>query len=110
NQSDDLLCLPHCRIERLEYQVRTALRVLGPLRGRALLSDEEGLGKTIEAGLVIKELLTRGMVKRFLVLTVPSLVDQWEEELSDKFGLAAVTTNHNAARNDPQNFWRENTG
>src|SRR5207245_7131083 len=87
NQSDDLLCLPHCRIERLDYQVRTALRVLGPLRGRALLSDEVGLGKTIEAGLVVKELLTRGMVKRFLVLTVPSLVDQWQEELKDKFGL-----------------------
>ena len=98
NQSDDLLCLPHCRIERLEYQTRAALRVLGPLRGRALLSDEVGLGKTIEAGLVIKELLTRGMVKRFLVLTVPSLVDQWEEELSDKFGLTAATTNAAAAR------------
>jgi len=57
-QSDNLLCLPHCRIERLEYQLRTALRVLGPLRGRALLSDEVGLGKTIEAGLVTKELVT----------------------------------------------------
>jgi SNF2 family DNA or RNA helicase len=110
NQSDDLLCLPHCRIERLEYQIRTALRVLGPLRGRALLSDEVGLGKTIEAGLVIKELLTRGMVKRFLVLTVPSLVDQWEEELADKFGLATVTTNHAGSRGDPQQFWRENAG
>ncbi len=110
NQSDDLLCLPHCRIERLEYQTRAALRVLGPLRGRALLSDEVGLGKTIEAGLVIKELLTRGMVKRFLVLTVPSLVDQWEEELSDKFGLAAVTTNQAVARGDPQKFWRESAG
>lgn len=108
NQSDDLLCLPHCRVERLEYQVRTALRVLGPLRGRALLSDEVGLGKTIEAGLVLKELLTRGMVKRFLVLTVPSLVDQWEEELSDKFGLATATTNHPAARGDAQKFWCEN--
>ena len=110
NQSDDLLCLPHCRIEKLEYQVRTALRVLGPLRGRALLSDEVGLGKTIEAGLVLKELLTRGMVKRFLVLTVPSLVDQWEEELADKFGLTTATTNHAAARDDTQKFWRENTG
>jgi len=110
NQSDDLLCLPHCRIERLEYQIRTALRVLGPLRGRALLSDEVGLGKTIEAGLVIKELLTRGMVKRFLVLTMPSLVDQWEEELADKFGLATVTTNQAGSRGDPQKFWRENPG
>ena len=107
NQSDDLLCLPYCRLERLEYQLRTALRVLGPLRGRALLSDEVGLGKTIEAGLVLKELLTRGMVKRFLVLTVPSLVDQWEEELNDKFGLVTVTTNHAAARGDAEKFWRE---
>jgi hypothetical protein len=109
NQSDDLLCLPHCRIERLDYQIRTALRVLGPLRGRALLSDEVGLGKTIEAGLVLKELLTRGMVKRFLVLTVPSLVDQWEEELNDKFGLATATTNQPAAR-EPETFWREHGG
>ena len=110
NQSDDLLCLPHCRLERLEYQLRTALRVLGPLRGRALLSDEVGLGKTIEAGLVLKELLMRGMVRRFLVLTVPSLVDQWAEELSDKFGLATATTNDEAARGDPRTFWRDQAG
>ncbi len=109
NQSDDLLCLPNCRIERLEYQIRAALRVLGPLRGRALLSDEVGLGKTIEAGLIIKELLTRGMAHRFLVLTLPSLVDQWAEELGDKFGLATVTTNDPAARSDPEQFWRGNT-
>ncbi|MSU48484.1 MAG: DEAD/DEAH box helicase [Opitutus sp.] len=110
NQSDDLLCLPNCRIQRLEYQVRTALRVLGPLRGRALLSDEVGLGKTIEAGLVLKELLTRGMVKRFLVLTLPSLVDQWAEELNDKFSLTTVTTNQPGAREDAPQFWRESPG
>jgi SNF2 family DNA or RNA helicase len=110
NQSDDLLALPHCHIQRLDYQIRTALRVLGPLRGRALLSDEVGLGKTIEAGLVLKELLTRGLVKRFLVLTVPSLVDQWEEELSDKFDLVTVTTNQAGARADPEKFWRESAG
>ena len=109
NQSDDLLALPYCRIQRLDYQVHTALRVLGPLRGRALLSDEVGLGKTIEAGLALKEWITRGMVKRFLVLTVPSLVDQWEEELSDKFNLVAVTTNQAAFRSDPARFWRDNS-
>ncbi len=108
NQSDDLIALPYCRIQRLDYQVRTALRVLGPLRGRALLSDEVGLGKTIEAGLALKEWLTRGMVKRFLVLTVPSLVDQWEEELNDKFNLAPATTNHAAFRSDAAAFWRDN--
>ena len=105
NQSDDLLALPYCKIERFDYQVRTALRVIGPLRGRALLSDEVGLGKTIEAGLVLKEYLTRGMVKRFLVLTVPSLVDQWQEELEDKFGIACATTNQPVFRSDPAAFW-----
>ncbi len=109
NQSDDLIALPYCRIQRLDYQIRTVLRVLGPLRGRALLSDEVGLGKTIEAGLALKEWLTRGMVKRFLVLTVPSLVDQWEEELNDKFNLAPVTTNHAAFRSDAAAFWRDNS-
>ncbi|MBI4026613.1 MAG: DEAD/DEAH box helicase family protein [Verrucomicrobia bacterium] len=108
NQSDDLLCFPHCRLERLDYQIRTALRVIGPLRGRALLSDEVGLGKTIEAGLVLKEYSLRGMVKRFLVLTVPSLVDQWEEELLDKFDLKTATTNHPVFRADPAAFWRDN--
>jgi SNF2 family DNA or RNA helicase len=108
NQSDDLLALPYCKIERFDYQVRTALRVIGPLRGRALLSDEVGLGKTIEAGLVLKEYLTRGMVKRLLVLTVPSLVDQWEEELQEKFGIVCATTNQPGFRSDPAAFWREN--
>jgi SNF2 family DNA or RNA helicase len=110
NQSDDLLCLPFCKIERFDYQVRTALRVLGPLRGRALLSDEVGLGKTIEAGLALKELITRGMAARFLVLTVPSLVDQWEEELNDKFGLKTTTTNDGSLRLDAAAFWTANKG
>jgi superfamily II DNA or RNA helicase len=110
NQSDDLLALPYCRIRRLDYQVRTALRVIGPLRGRALLSDEVGLGKTIEAGLVLKEWLTRGMVQRFLILTVPSLVDQWEEELSEKFDLTVATTNRHDPRADGGRFWREHPG
>jgi superfamily II DNA or RNA helicase len=110
NQSDDLLALPYCRIQKLDYQIRTALRVMGALRGRALLSDEVGLGKTIEAGLVLKEWLMRGMVKRFLVLTVPSLIDQWEEELNDKFNLTVATTNQAAARSEANRFWRDNLG
>ena len=107
NQSDDLLCLPFCKIDHLEYQLRTALRVTGALRGRALLSDEVGLGKTVEAGLVLKEYLTRGMVRRFLVLTVPSLVDQWAEELESKFSLPSATTNQPRFRSDPERFWKE---
>ena len=107
NQSDDLLCLPYCAIDHLEYQIRTALRVTGALRGRALLSDEVGLGKTIEAGLVLKEYVTRGMVRRFLVLTVPSLIDQWAEELEAKFSLMCATSNQPQFRADPERFWTE---
>lgn len=105
NQSDDLLSLPYCTIDHLEYQIRSALRVTGSLRGRALLSDEVGLGKTIEAGLVLKEYVTRGLVRRFLVLTVPSLIDQWAEELETKFSLRCVTTNEPDFRVDPERFW-----
>jgi len=47
------------------------------------------------------------MVSRFLVLTVPSLVDQWEEELRDKFGLATATTNQAGSHADPGQFWRD---
>lgn len=107
NQSDDLLCLPYCAIDHLEYQVRTALHVTGALRGRALLSDEVGLGKTIEAGLILKEYVTRGLVRRFLVLTVPSLIDQWAEELESKFSLISVTSNQPQFRSDPERCWTE---
>jgi SNF2 family DNA or RNA helicase len=107
NQSDDLLSLPYCAIDHLEFQIRTALRVTGSLRGRALLSDEVGLGKTIEAGLVLKEYVTRGLVRRFVVLTVPSLIDQWAEELGTKFSLRCVTTNDPEFRADPERFWTQ---
>jgi hypothetical protein len=74
------------------------------MRGRALLSDEVGLGKTIEAGLVLKECLTRGLVRRFLILTMPSLVDQWQEEPEEKFGTSAVTTNSVLRRDAADEF------
>jgi superfamily II DNA or RNA helicase len=106
NQTDELLCLPHCNIERLDYQIRAALRVIGALRGRALLSDEVGLGKTIEAGLVLKEYLVRGMVRKFLILTQPSLVDQWAEELAAKFNITVATTHESACRTNPAEFWQ----
>src|SRR5262249_13801152 len=54
---DRLICLPLVRdMELLEHQIRTAKTVLRRFRGRALLCDEVGLGKTIEAGLVLSEL------------------------------------------------------
>ncbi len=62
---DELLCLPHLRgIETLLHQIETVRKVLKQFRGRVLLADEVGLGKTIEAGMVLKEYLLRGMAER----------------------------------------------
>src|SRR5437763_16327159 len=57
------------------------------MRGRAILADEVGLGKTIEAGLVLKEYAIRGLVRRALILTPASLTGQWREEMESKFDL-----------------------
>jgi SNF2 family DNA or RNA helicase len=90
---DELLCLPHLAgFEPLWRQVETVRKVLKQFRGRVLLADEVGLGKTIEASMVLKEYALRGMAERALVLTPASLVGQWQEELAGKFGLACVTT------------------
>ncbi len=67
------------------HQVNTVRTVLRQMKGRALLCDEVGLGKTVEAGLVMMEYLLRGLVKRVLILTPPSLIHQWQEEMFQKF-------------------------
>jgi len=71
----------------LPHQQEGALKILRDLDGRALLADEVGLGKTITAGMVLKECIVRGFVKRALILTPPSLVNQWKEELRTKFDI-----------------------
>jgi SNF2 family DNA or RNA helicase len=82
---DQLLCLEELDVEHYEHQIQTAIRALHQMRGRALLADEVGLGKTIEAGIITKELIQRGLVHTVLVLTPASLTEQWREELSNKF-------------------------
>ncbi|MBI2403377.1 MAG: DEAD/DEAH box helicase [Gemmatimonadetes bacterium] len=90
---------------RFSHQEETARRVLSVLLGRALLADEVGLGKTIEAGLVLLEYLLRGRVERALVLVPSSLVDQWKEELATKFGIEARTTEDPGFRDALDDFW-----
>ena len=85
---DRLLCPPLPRgVQHYDYQEKTALKVLQQMRGRAILADEVGLGKTVEAGIVLKELLVRGLARKVLILTPASLVTQWREEMSQKFGI-----------------------
>jgi SNF2 family DNA or RNA helicase len=70
-----------------EYQIYAAKKVLNTFRGRAMLCDEVGLGKTVEAGIILLEYILRGLVRRVLILTPPSLTTQWQEEMESKFGL-----------------------
>jgi len=87
---DELSCLAALpNLVPYPHQIETALHVIRNLHGRALIADEVGLGKTIEAGLILKEYMLRGLVRKALVLVPASLVLQWTRELCDKFGIPA---------------------
>ena len=70
-----------------DHQILAAQRIKNELGGTALLADEVGLGKTIEACIIIKEFLTTGLAKKVLILAPPSLLPQWKDELASKFNL-----------------------
>ena len=88
---DKLISLESISVIPFPYQLETAKIVLRRFRGRGLLCDEVGLGKTIEAGLVLKEYIMRGLVRKVLILTPPALVAQWRDEMASKFHLDFVT-------------------
>ncbi|MFQ3542797.1 SNF2-related protein [Halobacillus rhizosphaerae] len=89
---EGLLALKHLpHVEFLDHQVEAASKVIHEMSGRAILADEVGLGKTLEAGLILKELLIRGMAKKILILTPASLVNQWIQELNEKFYIQAAS-------------------
>jgi SNF2 family DNA or RNA helicase len=105
---DRLICLPLVRdMEVLDHQVRTAKTVLQRFRGHALLCDEVGLGKTIEAGLVFAELHTRGLVRSALVLVPPSLIEQWQGEMRRKFSLELISHDDPLFRARGPAAWKE---
>ncbi|SDD53947.1 Helicase conserved C-terminal domain-containing protein [Terribacillus halophilus] len=81
--------LPHMTFH--PHQLQASRRVVEEMNGRAILADEVGLGKTIEAGLVLKELMIRGLVKKVLLLVPASLVNQWVNELNSKFHIPAAS-------------------
>jgi superfamily II DNA or RNA helicase len=104
---DDLLCVNAIKgVDRYWYQLETAKKVLKYFHGRVLLCDEVGLGKTIEAGMLMKEYLLRGMVKNILILTPAPLVSQWQEEMAQKFAIVFTTTDDPLFSADPDRFWR----
>ena len=82
---DELICLDTLDFTPFDYQVRAAQIMLRRFRGRGMFCDEVGLGKTIEAGILLSELIRRGKGKRILVLTVKSMLTQFQKELWSRF-------------------------
>jgi superfamily II DNA or RNA helicase len=80
------------------YQVEPALRAIDMPRVNLLLADDVGLGKTIEAGLVIQELILRHRARTVMVVCPPSLCLKWQEEMRTKFGLDFRIVDRSTAR------------
>jgi superfamily II DNA or RNA helicase len=90
NGAGPFRCLGRLSVRPRPYQIVPLLMALRLETVRLLVADDVGIGKTIEAGLVARELLDRGEVKRLAVLCPPHLCDQWQKELQEKFHIDAV--------------------
>ena len=90
-RSNRFLSLSGNRIRIEPYQVDAAHQILTAYEPRYMIADEVGLGKTIEAGIVMEELIARDRADRILIVTPASLRDQWQREMKDKFGREYVT-------------------
>lgn len=82
-------CLGRLSFEPRPYQMVPLLLALQQPKVRLLISDDVGIGKTLESLLIAKELLDRHEINRFAVICLPHLCEQWQNEIKDKFGLDA---------------------
>ena len=110
---DNLLLAPiQSSVVPLPHQLYALNRAMSRDQIRYLLADEVGLGKTIEAGLILRELKLRGMIRRILVVAPKGLVRQWQAEMRLRFGetLQFIEPSELAAfrqwRNEEENLWR----
>ncbi|MDR2700686.1 MAG: DEAD/DEAH box helicase [Nitrososphaerota archaeon] len=97
---DQLIALDAIRTNLVPYgfQMQTALQVINEMNTNAILADEVGLGKTIEAGLIVKELILRGEVNSILIVSPKSLLSQWKMEMAEKFGETFFIANYPGER------------
>ncbi|MCB0191467.1 MAG: DEAD/DEAH box helicase family protein [Anaerolineae bacterium] len=109
-----VLSAANFRITPLPHQVLAVDFVMNLLRPRALIADEVGLGKTIEAALIYEEFKLRGQARRAIIITPSGLRHQWQDELAQKFGEKFVIYDRamvNALREihgSETNLWRQN--
>ena len=92
---DRLIAVDAIRTKLVPYnfQLQTALQVINEMNANAILADEVGLGKTIEAGLIMKELLLREEINSILIVSPKSLLSQWKSEMAEKFGETFLIAN-----------------
>jgi SNF2 family DNA or RNA helicase len=104
---EEPLALEAIAVIPFPYQLKAAQTVLRRFRGRGLLCDEVGLGKTIEAGLILKEYMLRGLARKVLIITPPGLVRQWQEEMESKFLIDFVTHDDERFQEAGEEAWRQ---
>ena len=95
------------KLSIIPHQMYVANEVTGRTRPRVLLADEVGLGKTIEAGLILHQQILTGKVERCLILVPDSLVYQWFVEMLRKFQLTFQTINHDTKLEKGDNPFEE---
>ncbi|MFH1953318.1 MAG: DEAD/DEAH box helicase [Pseudomonadota bacterium] len=108
--TDDRLYIGHqAAMDRVPFQLDAAIQALGQPRQRILIADAVGLGKTLEAGVLMSELIRRGKGKRILVVAVKSMLTQFQKEMWSRFSIpltrldsigiqrirSRIPTNHN---------------
>lgn len=85
--NDLIMSLARGRVAIEDYQLEPVVKSFAMKNPRMLIADDVGLGKTVEAGLILNELISRNMGERVLVVAPASLTAQWKNELKDKFDL-----------------------
>ncbi len=111
HQFDPLFAVNSSIVDPLPHQVEAVYKYLLPLpRIRFLLADDTGAGKTIMTGLLIKELLFRGVIKKVLIITPGGLTKQWQEEMEEKFDLRTRLVNRASFEAEPAQFAHSEEG
>lgn len=110
-QFDPLFAVNSSAVDVLPHQVEAVYRYMLPLpRIRFLLADDTGAGKTIMAGLLLKELLFRGTINKVLIVVPGGLTRQWYDEMAEKFGLSFRRINRASFEAEPAQFARSEEG
>lgn len=95
---DPMMAVHTSNVEPLPHQITAVYESMLPRQPlRFVLADDPGAGKTIMAGLLIRELLMRADAERILIVAPGSLVEQWQDEMSEKFGLEFIIFSHELA-------------